>query len=155
LVNAVYVFSPPTSGWLDWFPLLFAFSGLLCAVVLLRYRFLDIVPVAHDMVIKNLSDGLVTLDCSQRIIEINPAAEHILGLRSSRAVGQAGGDVLGEWFDRAVLHPLKQSSPEEVTLGKGVDQRQYDVMVSPLIDRRGENTGSACWLKLCAIPLPR
>ncbi len=147
LVNFFYVFAPSKAASLSPLPILFALSALGCAAILLRFRNMDLVPVAHDMVIKSLSDGLLTIDLSFRILEINPAAEHILGLAAEDAIGQVGNDVLGDWFDRTVVHPRKQTNPEEVSLGRGVDQRQYDVMVSPLIDRRGEHSGSLVILR--------
>lgn len=147
IVNVYYVFGfDPTKGPSP-LPVLFALSGIAAAAVLLRFRYLDLVPVAHDLVIRSLSDGLVTLDSSDRILEINPAGEHILGLSAADAVGQAGVDVLGEWFDRIVLHGRKGANPEEVSLGKGVEARQYDVMTAPLIDRRGENSGNLVILR--------
>ncbi len=58
----------------------FTITGLAVSLALLRYRFLDILPVAHSSLIENMSDGLLVLDDQERIVEVNPAAVSLFKL---------------------------------------------------------------------------
>jgi PAS domain-containing protein len=44
-----------------------------------RLRRLDIVPAAHETVVGSMSDGVVVLDAQNRIVDLNPAAQHLFG----------------------------------------------------------------------------
>jgi PAS domain-containing protein len=58
----------------------FTITGLAVSLALLRYRFLDILPVAHSSLIENMSDGLLVMDDQNRIVEVNPAAAILFNL---------------------------------------------------------------------------
>ena len=45
-----------------------------------------------DAVIRHMADGLVVLDRNRRIVSVNPAAEHMLGLQASEIVGWSPAD---------------------------------------------------------------
>jgi diguanylate cyclase (GGDEF)-like protein len=61
-------------------PLMFGVSNLVVAWALFRYRLFDIVPVARASLVEGMSDGVVVIDPRLRIIDYNPAAQHILNL---------------------------------------------------------------------------
>ncbi len=88
--NVLYIsgFSPIVR--LDLTPCAFAVSGLAVAWGLLRFRLLDIVPMARDAVVEGMGDGVIVLDTRDRIVDLNPAAQRIVGRTASEAIGQAG-----------------------------------------------------------------
>ncbi len=38
---------------------------------LLRYRFLDLLPVARDALIESMSDGVAVIDAQGRVVDLN------------------------------------------------------------------------------------
>jgi len=44
--------------------------------------------VAHDAILKSMADGVIILDTQQRVIELNPAAQIIIGLKKSDVIGK-------------------------------------------------------------------
>ncbi len=57
----------------------FAASGLCFAWGLYRYRLFGLVPVAREMVIDSMDDGVLVLDADRRIVDMNAAAERYTG----------------------------------------------------------------------------
>jgi len=53
-------------------PFAFAFTGLAMSVSILRYRLLDLMPIAREHVFRSMVDGLVVIDLKNRIVDVNP-----------------------------------------------------------------------------------
>ena len=73
---------------LDLTPLGFAGAGVLLLLALFRVRLLDVSLVARDTVVESIADGLLVLDDQDRVIDLNPAAERMLGCPGPEMVGQ-------------------------------------------------------------------
>lgn len=69
--------------------LFFALSALLIGLSILRYRFFDLVPVAYHSVFQNMKSGVLVLDSSMKILDLNPEAEKIFSVSHLRAIGQS------------------------------------------------------------------
>jgi diguanylate cyclase (GGDEF)-like protein/PAS domain S-box-containing protein len=141
IANAIYMFGWSPFHGLDLTPFAFSASGVVIAWSLLRFRFLNIVPVARDAVIENLNDGVIVLDVQDRIVDMNPAAGRIVGRSASEAIGQPAAqvlpnqsDLIGRCHDVVELHT-------EVVLGERAAQRTFDLRISALRDRRGRLAG--------------
>ncbi|MCL4267370.1 MAG: PAS domain-containing sensor histidine kinase [Anaerolineae bacterium] len=129
-------------------PTTFAFvlSGVCIAWALFRFRLFDLAPMARDVVMENMADGVVVLDTQGRIVDMNPAARCIAG----------GADGVG-WPVTAVfppLHPLFCRQPQPVvthtefaaTLPDGRDTI-YDGRLMPIYDRRQRLNGQVLMLQ--------
>ncbi len=78
LSNVLYVF-----GWfpvpgLDPTPLSFTFIAIMFSWSIFQFQLFDIVPIARDRLLDNMSDGVIVLDKEDIIVDINPAALKIL-----------------------------------------------------------------------------
>ena len=135
--SLVYLSLNPIPG-LDWAPITFALTGLILAWSIFRFQPLDLAPIARDVLIENLSDGVVVLDRQNRIVDINPAAQRIL--RQTRSIiGQPAKVVLSDWPDLARFRDMTEAHTEIVV---GQDTRRVlDLRISPLLDRRAQLTG--------------
>lgn len=71
-------FSPPG---LDPTPMGLSFTGIALAVALLRARLLDIAPVARELLVERMREGILVFDGIGRLVDFNPAAGKILGKR--------------------------------------------------------------------------
>ena len=76
--NALYLFGLNPFPGLDLTPFAFALTGIAAAWAVFRFRLLDIVPIARDAVIENMSDGVIVLDTQGRVVDLNPIAQQIL-----------------------------------------------------------------------------
>jgi diguanylate cyclase (GGDEF)-like protein len=66
----------------------FLFSGVLFALALFRYGALNLVPIAHDAVVRNLRAGILVLDPLGRLVELNPYARALLEATPGGAIGR-------------------------------------------------------------------
>gem|GEM_PF-1028047 len=91
---------------LDLTPFAFTISGLSVMWGILRYRLLHIVPVARDIVIQNMQDGIFVLDGRHRILDVNPAAADLAGEQQQLLIGRQAQQVISWW--------PRSSGPKEV-----------------------------------------
>ncbi len=125
----------------DLTPFAFTLTGLAWASGLFRFQLLDIVPVARDAVIESMGDGVIVFDAQNRIVDLNPAAQQIIGSTASEAIGQPAAQVLSARPDLVERYRDVAEAQTEITLGEGEARRTYDLHISPLHDRRGRLTG--------------
>jgi PAS domain S-box-containing protein len=134
--NGVYVLGLSPVPNLDPTPFAFLLSGMAIAWALFRFRLLDLVPVARAAVVEGMSDGVIVLDSHNRIVDFNPAAQHILGFSASQAVGSPVGRVVPSLDILLEIHREAGKAHKEVSIGDGPMQRSYEVTFSTLRDQR-------------------
>jgi len=112
-------------------------SGLaLYALALFRFRMLDPILMAHKTVIDQMQAGMVVLDTAHRIVDLNPAAEKILGQPAAQLQRQIITNILPGFTgadDRSAPDGRSQAA---LTLGAGAALRHYELILSPLKYRR-------------------
>ncbi len=141
LGNVLYVFN--LSPWpdLDLTPLMFTVTGVSLAWGLFHFRLLDIVPIARDVIIESMSDGVVVLDAQNRIVDINPSACAIFESQAHLLIGQSVDRILAHRPDLLERYLYVTETREDFVLDDGSRQRNFDLRISPLRDRRGRITG--------------
>ena len=72
----------------------FALGGLTIAFAIFRLRFMDLLPIARQKVFESMPDGVIVLDKQNRIVDINPAAQHFMLIDPRDAIGQPVMDIL-------------------------------------------------------------
>lgn len=129
---------------LDITPFAFTVTGTAIFFALIRYQLLDLVPIARDAVIDNMTDGMILLDGQNRIVDLNAAARQIIGLPDADFIGQSLFEVvpLAQRPDLAERHNSDSiTTQSEVMVGEGAEARWLDVRVSPLTDGSKRITG--------------
>jgi diguanylate cyclase (GGDEF)-like protein len=126
---------------LDFTPLALSLCGLIYVLTFFKFRMLDIVPLAHDVIFDGMQDGVLVLDTSDRVIDLNPRLHAMLPSVSKTAVGASAYEVLAPY--PALLELLKGSSTEaEVVMMSGLEApRYYRGTLIPLLDRRKRSVG--------------
>lgn len=95
LGNVLYVTGTNPFEGLDLTSIMFLISATFVGYAMVRYRGLGNVPVTRDFVIESLGEGLIVVDMYNRVIDINAAARHILGLpETEKIVNRPVGDLL-------------------------------------------------------------
>ena len=110
------------------------------AVALFGFRILDPLSAARQTVIQQMREGMMVVDGSGRVVNLNPAAEAILGETGARLRGKTWRQALRLPSDAAALEP--SALPSELTLTTGDISREYTLDLSPLKDPRGLDVGS-------------
>ena len=152
--NVISTFDLGPFPHLDLTPFAFTLTGLAMVWGLFRFQLLDIVPVARDAVIESMSDGVIVLDAQNRIVDLNPAAQNILGCTAAEAIGQPAVQVFSDQPDglaepsgRGLAQVLigryrdVTETHAEIVLGEGAALQHFDLRISPLHDWRGRLTG--------------
>ncbi len=136
--NAWYLLRLPPLPELDKTPIAFALSGLMVAYGLFRFRIFDIVPVARDVLIEKMADGVLVLDALDRLVDANPAACHLLGYSAAQIIGQPVVSVLARWDELVDRYRDIAQAQAEIVLE---DDRWFDLSISPLYDQRQQFSG--------------
>ena len=136
--------SPPG---VDLMPVAMTLTGILLTYGMLRYQIFDVVPIAHYMLIENINDGILVLDGNHRILDINPAAETMLGMKHDTAVGRSVDMTQPPWERLLKPNPGNKSSHYEVETGFGKSRQYLDVSISPILDHNKKNAGMLAVLR--------
>ncbi len=135
LCNMLFLFAGDGGGpRLDLTPFAFTISGLAVMWGIVRYRLLDIIPVARDIVIQNMNDGVIVLDVHQRILDLNPAAVELVGFQPP-LIGQPAAGVLPWWpnLPEHIGFNGPQTIPLNMELDHINDQRRLQISLSNMI----------------------
>ena len=92
--NILYFSRIEPFALVDITPAAFALSGLSFVVGIFRFNFLDLLPVARNIIIEGMRDGVVVLDAMERVIDINPAARSLLNLHAKDPMGKPALEIL-------------------------------------------------------------
>ncbi len=122
-------------------PFGFIITGLAMALGLFRYRMFDLVPVASNVIIENMNDCVIVLNCQGRIVNYNPAAEAQFSFLRNGAIGQPIIQVLSNWSTLAESCKRDGWVRTELKLAVNDTTRIYDLIISSLHDSRGHSKG--------------
>ena len=139
--SMAYVSGIIRPGGLDPTPFAFAFSGLMLTFALFGLRLLDIVPVARDTVVDVMSDAVLVLDTQNRIVDLNPSAQLMLGLDVSQAVGRQVSQILPDQLNLGQASEELRTASSAVAYVEGGEERYYDISITSLNDGHGALAG--------------
>lgn len=104
--------------------------GLSWAIV--RYRLLEVLPLEHINVLKNMKDCVIVLNSDKRVLYINPTAEKLLSHKEDDAIGQPFEKVSKMYAESLLPYFTHKEEFAEVKVGKGKETRMYELTVSPV-----------------------
>ncbi len=138
--NMLYVFEAGPFPGLDLTPVSFAATGVLLTLNFVRMQLLDLVPIARERTVDNMHDSLIVLDVQERVIDVNPAAQTLIGLPPHEIIGKPAADVLGRWPELTERFRTALTVDVEVHIeGLGY----IELQIFPLYGRYGHLAGRA------------
>lgn len=137
--NAIYILGLSPRPGLDLTPFAFAVSGVIYAFGVFRFQLFDLVPVARDAAIENLTDGVLVLDLQNRIVDINPAAKRLTGI-GNEALGQNIEAIFADQVPLISRYRDVKAAQEEIQVGKE-NGRHWDLRIAPIYDSQQQYTG--------------
>jgi len=143
-------------------------AAVFCAVALVRYRLLELTPLARDTIIEQLMDGIIVCDAAGLLVDFNPAACAILpeisavalgspldallagreGFAAARAAARAAAEQDARHMaagDRRVAGDEDTLTLEVADLASpgGCEVRHFSVRAAPVLRRNGRRVGEA------------
>lgn len=134
--NVLYVFDLLPGQNLDWTPLTFTLGAAILAVGFARYKLVDVLPIAHSSVFSAMADGVIVTDPRGRIVDLNPAAEHIYDRRADELIGKPVQELLPSWIDWKTQTGRSLETSHMLSLGKGTEKRTYAMRIAPILGPR-------------------
>ncbi len=113
---------------IDPVPISIVFVTVSYALAVFHFRLLELIPIARGTMVEQMREGMLVLDTRERIVDLNHAAEQIVGIPAARARGGS----LAEVF------PACRTTETEISVGS----RHYALHLSSLKDWRGSPLGS-------------
>jgi PAS domain S-box-containing protein len=148
LVNVAYLAGPFGRAGADVTPIALAASSLLFSYAMRRYQMLTLSPIARQVVLDSMVDGLLVVDPAGRIVEHNPAAAALVGLGAGavgRPLAEASADrSLGRALDALVAD---SSGDEQVITAQAAQPRYLEVTRTPLHGDAGRRLGTLLMLR--------
>lgn len=134
--NLIYVtgLSP-----LDPTPFVFALSAAAMTFAVFRFRLIYLLPVARETIVEDMRDGIIVLDTSGHIADVNPAAQHILGFKADQVLGKSAAQVFRAWPDLVEKYRDINEARDEIAIKIGEETRIYELQLSGVRNRRGRN----------------
>jgi PAS domain S-box-containing protein len=120
-------------------PVAFTVTALLFSYGLFYRGMLDIVPIARDIVVERMSDGWMMLDTENRIVDMNSAAEKVIGIPREKIFGSPAETILSNWDSLTQNNMREMEVRGSVNLGD--EWRFLNVRIEPLIDQSGREIG--------------
>jgi signal transduction histidine kinase/DNA-binding NarL/FixJ family response regulator len=114
----------------------FLLSGILFALALFRYSALNIVHIAQNLVVQNISAGIIVLDVFSRVVDLNPYAQELFETTHSQAVGKTIEDAPASWRNLALVGGSK-----EIAIRRRGEQAYFFVQSSEIKEENGTRAG--------------
>jgi PAS domain S-box-containing protein len=143
--NLIYLLSSTMTGGLDYTPLALAVSGLIYAITINQYHFLDVVPVARDALVENMPDGILVLNAQGFVVDMNPAAEKMSGKQKTFAQGKSLESIWPELSQ--IISPEEAGRKTEFLSQTSASLQYLDAGITLLKDKAGRTSGTLIQLR--------
>jgi PAS domain S-box-containing protein len=141
-LNALYLTHWGPLPDLDLTAVGFAVAGLVMVWNVFGLHFFDLSPVARDLLVESMDDGVIVLDRDNRIVDINPAGQRLIGTAQS-PIGQAAATVFAAWPDLVERYRVVEQAQAEIRLDSAVSPEPMfvELHIVPLRNRHGQLLG--------------
>ena len=130
IFSSLYAFHVLPIVGLDFSPFALVIAGMLLALSIFRFHFLDILPVAHKILFKNMVNGVLVFDDNEKLMEVNSAAS-LINI-SQDDINRSADEVLGKFEELKSVY-MARKSESEVFLGEPLNQ-WVQAQITPIYD---------------------
>ncbi len=139
--NALYIFGLSPIPYLDLTPFAFTISVVAGSWGIFGYQLVKLSPIARDLLVEGMPEGMIIIDAQGHVADINPAAGRMIGIPGTRAMGKSLGEVFAPWPEFAGHFEHSLEGQDQLAVGQGESLIVYDVRVSALRDQPGNLLG--------------
>ena len=142
LVNTLYILDITPIPNFNLTAVAFSLSGILIAWNLRQHRFLDLMPIARDIVIDSMDDAILVVDNLNRVVDLNPAARQLLRADRPAIISHT----LNELFpnQHALIEQYRAAHNLHTEFFIATDdegERHFDLRISAIAGRDSETMG--------------
>lgn len=138
--NVLYLLNLSPIPSLDLTPIAFSLSGWLIAWNIFRLHLFDLAPIARDVLIENMNDAVLVMDAQDRIVDMNPAAQRLVGQERADVLGKSVAQVWLPWRDLMAHRRNLRQAQIEIAATQTAPQH-LDVRLTALQNRYGQIVG--------------
>jgi diguanylate cyclase (GGDEF)-like protein/PAS domain S-box-containing protein len=140
--NIIYSFGLGSLPHLDLTVFCFSVTGISTAWGLFRFQLPVIMPLARQIVLEGMSDGVIAVDLGGNVVEVNPEASSIFGRAATQLIGQPAATAFNLLPELVSLCEPPQEGWIELTIQRPDVERRFDVKSTLLKTRRERIIGS-------------
>ena len=122
-------------------PITILLAALTLSTAMTIHRMRDILPLARDAILENMSDGVIILDQANHVVDLNQSASDLLGKKLTEVSGAPVETIWPAWPGTNAMPKDKGEVVKEILLTRGDEQRTFDLRVSTIPDAMGASTG--------------
>lgn len=89
IANLAYLMGFRPMGHIDSTPFAFIITAVAIGIGLVKFKLMDIIPIARDKVIDAMNQGLIVADSMGRIIDLNRETREIFSLQGENMIGKS------------------------------------------------------------------
>ncbi|GAB5494546.1 MAG: histidine kinase N-terminal 7TM domain-containing protein [Phototrophicaceae bacterium] len=122
--NFIYIFGySPLPKYIDVTVFTFNVTVIATAWGLYRFRLMDIVPIARDVIVENMEDGILVLDTHNRVVDANKSVLKLLNKPVAEVIGKKTSEIFEAQGEIASQFSDTEQIDTEVALAvDGVDR---------------------------------
>lgn len=111
------------------------------AVSVFQFRLLDVVPEARDLVIEFLDDSVIIINRRYRVLDLNPAAQALFGVRAIDAIGHGLDELIPLDEDIRSGISLEDSFQKDIAITRHDRDLQFELRSFRLASWYGRPAG--------------
>ncbi|MBL8061424.1 MAG: PAS domain S-box protein [Anaerolineales bacterium] len=139
--NVLYLSGNSPIPYLDITPFAFTITVAALAWAVFGFHLVDVTPIARDLVVDSLLEGVLVLDARGRVADVNSSAARIFGVEISQVIGNPAEEMLLPWPQLSERIRDLTDWVEQITIGSGQAQRRYEAAISRINDSQGRMAG--------------
>ncbi len=125
----------------DFSPIAIGITNLFFAYYLYSNKIIEIVPIARDLILETMQDGVIIVDRKGRLLDINQAAREMTGIGLIKPAGQMLNEIFPEWMahidiDQENANYLKQNHDPSTD-----ESSFFDITISNIQEQKGGLSG--------------
>jgi diguanylate cyclase (GGDEF)-like protein len=139
LTDLAYVFGYSPIKYYNLTPAVFSVSATLIAWDLFRFQLFDLRPIARDLVMEKIQEGIIVLDRRERIVDFNSAAKGMAKITSA-AIGKNLLELQAQLLE--AVHGLAREGKSWTEIQVGENPiLYYELHISDIRDPAGHPIG--------------
>jgi hypothetical protein len=138
IVSVLYISKIIPRAPFDPTPIAFLASLTLASWALFKLRLFELVPIAPEVLLQQISDGLLVVDRKERLIILNPVAARLFNCNLDDVIGKKAESVLPIWSRLRPLLDQAAHNPQGEVVLENQDNSAHpvhlEVRLTPLDD---------------------